>query len=232
MLFLSFSIYGKSEVAIDTLKNSNSEIVKRHFSANFKQKYNTDSFVYEQKNVGKNAWDRFKEWLYNHLKELFNFGDKSKTLNYIDLFLKFLAALLVLFVIYMIAKAILNKEGNWIFGKNSQSKITDYTSIEKNIHLVDFKKLISKAIQEDNKRLAIRYYYLWLLKKMNESQHIEWHPEKTSTEYSYEIKNQEIKNKFNYLSYLYNNIWYGEFEVTEAIFNKTKDSFDQTIHAI
>jgi hypothetical protein len=70
------------------------------------------------------------------------------------------------------------------------------------------------------------------LKKMSDSGIIEWHPEKTSTEYSYEIKNGQTKENFGYLSYLYNNIWYGEFEVTNEIFEKTKNAFETSIATI
>ncbi len=208
------------------------EIVARKFQPNFKTNYKDTSFVYEFKTPEKNAWDRFKEWLYDLFKDFFNLADKSKSLNHIDTILRVLAALLIIFVIYMIVKAILNKEGSWIFGRNTQAKIIDYTDVEKNIHLVDFKKLVASAIAKDDKRLATRYYYLWLLKKLSDATLIEWHPEKTNTEYSYEIKNQETKENFNYLSYLYNYIWYGEFEITEAIFNKTKEDFEKAITSI
>jgi len=233
-LFFSISIFGNSDsLAIDKkVKIDDGEILARKFQPTFKNNYKEPSFVYEFKTPEKNAWDRFKEWLYDLFKDFFNLADKSKSLNHIDSVLKVLAVLLIIFVIYMIVKALLNKEGSWIFGRNSQTKIIDYTDIEKNIHLVDFKKLVASAISKDDKRLATRYYYLWLLKKMSDAALIEWHPEKTNTEYSYEIKSQEMKENFNYLSYLYNYIWYGEFEITEVIFNKTKGAFEKAIASI
>ncbi|MES2810950.1 MAG: DUF4129 domain-containing protein [Bacteroidota bacterium] len=234
LLLFTISNYGNSDsLSIDKkVMIDHEEIVARKFQPNFKTNYKDTSFVYEFKTPEKNAWDRFKEWLYDLFKDFFNLADKSKSLNHIDTILRVLAALLIIFVIYMIVKAILNKEGSWIFGRNTQAKIIDYTDVEKNIHLVDFKKLVASAIAKDDKRLATRYYYLWLLKKLSDATLIEWHPEKTNTEYSYEIKNQETKENFNYLSYLYNYIWYGEFEITEAIFNKTKEDFEKAITSI
>lgn len=214
------------------IKIDDSEIVARNFKTNYKTNYKDASFIYEFKTPEKNAWDRFKEWLYDLFKDFFNLADKSKSLDHIDSVIKILAGLLIIFVIYMIVKAILNKEGSWIFSRNTQTKIVENSDIEKNIHLVDFKKMISSAISKEDKRLAIRYYYLWLLKKMSDADIIEWHPEKTNTEYSYEIKNAVMKENFNYLSYLYNYIWYGEFEITEAIFIKTKEAFEKEITAI
>lgn len=236
ILFLLFSIsyFGNNDsLAIDQkIKIDDSEIIARKFQSNFKTYYKEPNFIYEFKTPEKNAWDRFKEWLYDLFKDFFNLADKSKSLNHIDSVIKILAALLIIFVIYMIVKAILNKEGSWIFGRNTQTKILEHNDIEKNIHLVDFRKMVTTAMSNGDKRLAIRYYYLWLLKKMSDAAIIEWHPEKTNTEYSYEIKSPVMKENFNYLSYLYNYIWYGEFEITETIFNKTKEAFEKEIAAI
>jgi hypothetical protein len=150
----------------------------------------------------------------------------------VGLMLKIIAVLIVVFVIYMIVKAIMNKEGQWIFGRNSDKKGIHYSEIEKNLHLVDFEKLIQKALEADEKRLIIRYYYLWLLKKMSAKQMIVWDIEKTNSDYLYEIKEQSQKEDFAYLSYLYNYIWYGEFELDEATFLKAKTAFEKTIKSI
>ena len=64
---------------------------------------------------------------------------------------------------------------------------------------------------------------------MSRQQIIEWDVEKTNSDYLYEIKNQEIKDEFAYLLYLYNNIWYGEFELDDATFAKAKNAFEKAI---
>ena len=56
-----------------------------------------------------------------------------------------------------IIKAIIAKEGQWIFGKNAHKKTIYYSDIEKNIHLLDFEKLIKESIAAGEKRIAIRY---------------------------------------------------------------------------
>jgi hypothetical protein len=67
---------------------------------------------------------------------------------------------------------------------------------------------------------------------MSEKQIIEWDAEKTNSDYVYEIKNEQFKNNFNYLSYLYNYIWYGEFDIDDVTFEKAKASFEKTIQSI
>jgi hypothetical protein len=126
----------------------------------------------------------------------------------------------------------LNKEGQWIFGKNSSKKIVSTDEIERNLHETDFEKLLKETLLAGQKRISIRYYYLWLLKKMSEKGIIKWDIEKTNSDYLYEITNETRRDEFAYLSYLYNYIWYGEFELDEATFEKAKTAFEKTIRSI
>jgi hypothetical protein len=217
-----------TKVTIDKV----SGIESRHFDPSFKAKYKDKSFIYEFKTPERNAWDRFKEAVAEFFNDLFGLAGNSISSSTVAFILKILAGLIILFVIYLIVKAIMNKEGKWIFGRNSDKKIIDYSEIEQNIHTVNFEKLISEALVKGENRLVIRYYYLWLLKKMSDKSIIEWDIEKTNSDYSYEIKNEKLKEDFNYLSYLYNYIWYGEFELTEDTFNKTKKSFETTFQTL
>ena len=243
LLFLFFSNFGtqdslavaKKEKIVFTEKDvaiDSAFVVLKPFAKNFKKKYTDAAFIYEFKTPEKNAWDRFKEWLANFFATIFSFTDSKSAVNFVNILLKVIAILIVVAVIYMIVKAIMNKEGQWIFGRNSDRKIINHDEIEKNIHLVDFEKLIQKSLESDEKRLSIRYYYLWMLKKMSEKQIIEWDVEKTNSDYLYEIKDEALKEDFAYLSYLYNNIWYGEFELHENTFTKARNAFEKSIKTI
>ncbi|MGH2666359.1 DUF4129 domain-containing protein [Flavobacterium sp.] len=220
-------IYTVSNILIDTAK-----IEARAFDKKFKSKYNDEVFVYEFKSKEKNAWDRFKEWLSGIFKRLFSFTDNEASMNFVELLLKIIAVLIVVYVIYLIAKSVLNKEGQWVFGRNSDKKIIHYEDVEKNIKNADFEKLIKQALESDEKRLVIRYYYLWLLQKMAAKEIIIWDIEKTNSDYLYEIKNPKLKDDFSYSSYLYNYIWYGEFDLDDMTFEKAKNTFDNTLKTI
>lgn len=214
------------------IKMDASKIEELQFEPSFKEKYDSDDFVYEEKSKEQNIWDRFKEWLASLFKRLFGYTNNQAAMEAVVIVMRTIAVLLILFVVYLIVKSILNKEGRWIFGKNSDRSLINYDEIERNLHLVDFEKLIKQSIQSGEKRLSIRYYYLWLLKKMSEKQIIEWDAEKTNSDYLYEIKNESFKNDFAYLSYLYNYIWYGEFELDEATFEKATKAFEKSIQSI
>ncbi len=201
----------------------------RTFEEDFKDRYRDNDYIYEQAVKESNWWDRFKQWLSDFFKNLFNLSSDTVSGKVVDLLIKSLAVLLIVFVIYLIVKAIMNGEGQWIFGKSSDKKVIHYDDIEKNIHLVDFEKLIKETLQSGEKRLSIRYYYLWLLKKMTEKNMITWDIEKTNSDYLYEIQDPAFKSNFEYASYLYNYIWYGEFELDEQTFEKAKTVFEKMI---
>lgn len=220
-------IYTEKDIVIDTAK-----IEARAFDAKFKSKYKDDAFIYEFRSKEKNAWDRFKEWLAGIFKDLFSFTSNEASMNFVEILLKSIAIIIVVYVIYMIAKSILNKEGQWVFGKNSDKKIIHHEDVEKDLKNVDFEKLIQQTLESGEKRLTIRYYYLWLLQKMSAKEIIVWDIEKTNSDYLYEIKNEKLKDDFAYFSYLYNYIWYGEFELDDLTFEKAKNTFDNTLKTI
>lgn len=216
--------YTEKDIQVDT-----NTIAAKTFDKNFKNKYKDAAFVYEYKTPEKNAWDRFTEWLASIFRDLFRFSNNETASTFVSVLLKVLAVLIVVFVIYLIARALINKEGQWIFGKNSGKRNVIYSDIEKNIHLLDFEKLIGESIKSGEKRIAVRYYYLWLLKVMAQNNYIEWDIEKTNSDYLYELQKPIHREEFTYLSYLYNYIWYGEFEIDETMFKKAENRFKNAL---
>lgn len=235
LFFFIIPIQGQTSVDTTLVKNivvDTSAIEQIYFNENFKDKYNDKPFIYEEKSPVKSLWDRFEEWFIQWLKRNFDVQDGKNATTILGYTVNTIAVILILLVIFLIVKAILNKEGTWIFGSKSDTNLIRYDEIEKNLHLVDFEKLIKDSINSGEHRLSIRYYYLFLLKKMSEKQLIEWDVEKTNSDYIYEIKSPQLKANFEYLSYLYNYIWYGEFDLSLQEFEKAKKAFDTTIQSI
>lgn len=207
-------------------------LTKPKFESNFKEKYKSGEFEYEVKVAEKNIWERFKEWLAYWFRKIFGLSSNSSSSKAVEWTLKILAGLIVGYVIFLIVKIILNKEGKWVFGKSTTKKIYTDEEIEKNLIYVDFEKLVHETLAKGDNRLVIRYYYLWLLKRLSEKNIIDWHVEKTNSDYLYEIHAADLKTDFQYLSYLYNYIWYGEFEMTEQTFQNAKGAFEKTLKSL
>lgn len=242
-LFVSVPVWSQDSSAvakIETVKYTEKDIIvddsaiiqQAKFDSNFKKKYQSRDFEYEVKVSEKSVWERFKEWLAYWFQKIFGLSNKNTSSKYVEYTLKTIAVLIVIYVIYLIAKIILNKEGQWVFGKSTTKKIYTDEEIEKNLIYVDFEKLIRETLTNGDNRLVIRYYYLWLLKRLSENSIIDWHAEKTNSDYLYEIQSNDLRTDFQYLSYLYNYIWYGEFEMTEATFLHAKNAFEKTLKSL
>ncbi|WP_322550422.1 DUF4129 domain-containing protein [Flavobacterium psychraquaticum] len=223
ILFFFGNAIGFSQVQSDTIFHNTGKF------GNLKEKYSGNDFNYiERTKVDTSAWDRFWSAVGRFLSNLFDFGNGAKALSGIEILMKIIAILVIIFVVYLIVKVLINKEGGWIFGKSAK-KITVSEITEEDIHSMDFYSSITKAKKENNWRLATRYYYLWLLKSFSDKDIIEWDIEKTNADYLNEISNLELKKEFQFLSYVYEYSWYGEFDLTKTDFERTETTFQKLI---
>lgn len=203
----------------------------RKFTKNFKDKYTGSDFTYETKTKAKSQWERFTEWLRRLIDDIFSIGDKTLGTSAFTIFMRVIAALIIGFVIYMIVRALLNKEGMWIFSR-SRKKISVQDINDEDIHQMDFSQLTESTKRAGDYKLAVRYYYLWLLKKLSANDIIDWHWDKTNRDYLNEIKNSTLKKDFEYLSYVYDYSWYGDFPLDEAAFLKAEKAFKKTLNTL
>ena len=145
---------------------------------------------------------------------------------------KLAGVIVFLLVAFFIFKAVMNDEGQWVFGRSSDKNVIPVTDVEGNLDIVDFDKLTQEAEANEEFRLAIRYYYLWLLKGLSQAEIIAYDNEKTNSDYVNEIQSETIKKEFAYTSYLYNYIWYGEFNVSDQDYRKAKHAFVKFLKSI
>jgi hypothetical protein len=80
----------------------------------------------------------------------------------------------------------------------------------------DFEKAISEAIALKKFKDAIRFSHLKLLKNLNDSHRIQLSADKTNRDYSFEIRDNLIREKFLRLTEIYNRVWYGEYNVSKT----------------
>ncbi len=228
---ISHQLISAMDIEADSLKTDNSKVELRQFE-DLKSKYSEDIFVYERALESSGWWTRFKQWLNDFIKDLFNLENRQQAERVTDLIVEIGGVILFLLVIYFIVRAYLNKEGQWVFGKSSDKSIIPVTDIESNLQVVDFERMIDQAENQNEFRLAIRYYYLWLLKKLSKADLIEYDQEKTNLDYQNEIRSQKLKSDFSYTSYLYNYIWYGHFDVTRGQFKQARRAFDKLLKSL
>lgn len=231
LFFLSSFCFGqKDSLSFEKINYDNEYLKSKEFDSSFIERYSANEFQYEAKvdDSKLSAWNRFWKNVGDFFSNLFDVRNADGSTSTLGIIMKVIAFLIIGFVIFMIVKIIINKEGGWVFGKTS-TKIKVSNLVEENIHEVDFKKLISSSKNEKEYRTTIRYYYLWLLKSFADKKIIEWDIEKTNSDYYYEIKDIDTKSEFQLLSYIYEYCWYGEFILSENDFQKAEKSFLKAI---
>lgn len=212
--------YYNSEVItgenIHEFTQDNSSVEKVEFKKPLSEKYNGRSFQYDEDQKKKTEENK---------PITTSSGSKSAGAFFGSLF-QIIGLILVIALVVYIFYLIMNREGSWRFGRNSDKNVVQIKSVEEDIENVNIDKLIKQAIANKDYRLAVRYYYLNTLKFLAQKELIKYHPEKTNADYYNELNNGDRKEDFSYLSYIYNYIWYGEFEIDENKFLVAQKSFN------
>lgn len=86
--------------------------------------------------------------------------------------------------------------------------------------------LLQKAISVKDYRLAVRYYFLKTLKKLNDQELIHFSREKTNSRYVQELP-VTLRNPFSRLLLNYEYVWYGKFPLSETQFDHIAQEFGQ-----
>ena len=225
----TLSLFQRKQECLEQLKNvakDTSLQATTHFTPDFRNKYKNDpDFDYSKTKGGKTFWQKLQDWIYRMLKLLFGWDKEHKISNATDIAFKVISGMVILIVLYVIVRVMMKHQGKWFFQRKNESIDLDINDLEELIQYANFEKMIAESESKGDTRQSIRLYYLWLLRTLNEKKIINWNPQKTNADYMYEIKSDEIKEKFTYLSYLYNYIWYGEFSITDADYVNAKKAF-------
>jgi hypothetical protein len=132
-----------------------------------------------------------------------------------------------LFVIYRII--VVNKLFLFYSAKKAKPAETD-ESVDIDDNNLDEK--IQKAIAAKDHRLAVRFMYLKALQLLNEKQWIRYHADATNYEYVNQMRGHKLSNEFDFLTRVYDYMWYGEFTVTEEQFDIVHKNFSHFYNAI
>lgn len=206
----------------------------RKFDDDFKNRYSNTKYKYEGKEIitetqsGSGKYEDYKNGKPN-LKEQNNSDSLSINLGPLSWFFYGALTIAVLYLVYIL----FNEGGAGLFSSNTNKKIANYDEITaENIENADINTLIKNAENNDDYRLAIRYYYLLVLKTLSLKNHIKFEDDKTNTEYLNEMSSKPFSSEFAYTSYLYNYIWYGEFSLNFKQYNKAKSNFETLLNLV
>ncbi len=206
----------------------------RLFDSDFKERYSGDKYNYEGKKVvkktrmGSGQYEDYEKGK-TRTQERNNSEEVSINLGPFGFVFYIVLAIAVLYLAYVL----LNEGGTSIFARSKNKSIQRYEDITaENIENADILALIKQAENDHDYRLAIRYYYLLVLKTLSLKNHIKFEDDKTNAEYLNEINEKSFSKGFSYVSYLYNYIWYGKFNLEASQYSKAKDNFKSLLNQV
>ena len=169
-----------SIVRIDT----STVLTMRQLDVNHSKKYVGEEFNYATKTgESQNLLARFINWVGKGLYRIFGIELSPQLLQALEYLIYFL---LVILAIYLIVKVLINENFNSIFNKKAKS-FHDINLTEEHIETIDVNNLLRTALENSDYRLAIRYQFLLTLQKLSKNDVIQWHFDKTNSDYLNEI---------------------------------------------
>ncbi|WP_111707451.1 DUF4129 domain-containing protein [Lutibacter citreus] len=229
MLFILFSVGINSQSDSLVVKNDKSIIAQKKFNSKKLNEYKKDKdFIYteEVEKREPTILERLFNWLGRQFSRFIEwiFGVKYAK-GILATILNAFPYIIVGLLIYFLLKFFLKVNSNSIISNASNRSSVSITNEEALIKNADLKQLIKQAIEKKNFRLAIRFYYLNILKNLEEKELILWEQQKTNEDYIKEISKESIGDSFKNLTRLYDFVWYGNFNITEIEFARVEADF-------
>ena len=221
-LLLSWTILFAQNDSV--VKYDESELQPIELSSEDLDTYRNDrDFNYEEVKTESSWWTDIVNWFYNILRRFFEwiFGVGNAE-GYLAAFLKILPYLLLALFLYLVIRFFVKSN---ILGMGNQKKNPNVVTLSEDEHIIkneDIQELIKKALANENYRLAIRYYYLYILQLLSERELIDWQQQKTNDDYMVELSDSSFKNDFGKATLLYDYVWYGEFELNHERYQKAE----------
>ena len=97
--------------------------------------------------------------------------------------------------------------------------------IEENIFETDLQRFIRQALTSTDYRMAIRLYFLEILKELALQKKIKWKKEKTNRIYFYELTSTELAEEFGQLSLIFDRVRYGQTDFKQTDFERVEPAF-------
>lgn len=108
----------------------------------------------------------------------------------------------------------------------------DLEHIEENLDTADLNPLIQRAIAQENHPMAVRLYYLAILKKLSQQQLVVWKRDKTNRDYFRELNGSSLQLPFQAVTRDFEWVWYGDGAIGKQDFQRMQGQFQQMLSLI
>jgi hypothetical protein len=178
---------------------------------------NDRDFWYDREDVPHTIWDKIWLWFMQQINNIFF----TKAFGvFIDSLLYAIIGISIIFIVYNLVKS---KKHGVLYKQRNDNYYQEY--LEEDIKAIDFNVLIKNAVEQNDFKTAIRFYYIKILKKLSAKKIIDLKIHKTNRHYLKEIKTENIKNSFDEITYLFEWICYGEIGIDANGYREVENKF-------
>ncbi len=130
-------------------------------------------------------------------------------------FFKFLFIAMAVIILAFIIANMVGAEGWALAPSNKKIKpqaaipIT-LENIEERIHESDLDRYIREALEKENYPMAVRLYYLAIIKELSLKKWIKWKKDKTNRDYIRELSTTDWYPNFRNVTTMFEKVWYGK----------------------
>lgn len=207
---------------------------ERQFKEGFKDKYTGRKYNYEGKATVRPSSSKHADGSkYSQNRPYANEDNDTDNFSFDFSVFNWLFILILIIAVGYLAYTLLNDGSSKLFSSRNNEKLNSHGEITaENIVHADIKALINDAEKTNDYRLAIRYFYLLVLKQLTLKNFIKYEDDKTNADYMHAIASQKFSKDFAYTSYIYDYTWYGEFDLNKQQYQLAKDSFVKLIKEV
>ncbi|KAB1065100.1 hypothetical protein [Salibacter halophilus] len=111
--------------------------------------------------------------------------------------------------------------------KDERIQATSIEDAEENLPDVTLDNIYQKALDEKDFRSALHIKFLMVLQQMVDNHYITWKKRKTNEQYINEINEWEVRDTFANLVQIYDEVWYGQKDLTNDVFELAINRIDK-----
>ncbi len=145
--------------------------------------------------------------------------------------MKFLIILLALVLIVLLLRGLLGSDLK-VRNKKIKGAEISIEQIEEDIENADLQTFIHQALDQEQYALALRLYYLAVLKELTLRKAVRWKKEKTNLDYLREMRSSEYFKTFKSLTFIFERVWYGERHLDKEGFLQLEPRFQAFINQL
>ncbi|MCP4437361.1 MAG: hypothetical protein GY810_00140 [Aureispira sp.] len=150
-------------------------------------------------------------------------------------FKDFARILLIILAVIVIAIVVFRAVGGNVILTNSDirrpRKIT-LENIEENLEKADVESFLKEALKKTNYKLAIRLYFLAIMKELSRKGSINWQRDKTNGAYLMEMRRHPKSKQFAKITRMFEYVWYSKMAFDKETFEEIRPEFKSLLMAV